>query len=318
MNVTTPRTSFTIRTTIVLSLAFLYFYSTAFAQASMLKTVKVQDNIYALVGPLDNRTPENLGNNATFGFIITDSGIVLIDPGGTYKGAAAIHTAIKAVSKKPIKFVINTGAQDHRWLGNSYFKQLGATIIASEAAVADQKLRRQDLFIRLGNLVGDKGLVGTNPTYADKVFDKRYDLNLGGMKIKIYFAGQAHTPGDSFVWLPEQKIVFSGDVIYTERMLSLMTSSSSRGWIKAFQLIAEKSPRIIVPGHGTVTDMSKAKTQTLNYLLFLRKTVSKFMDADGGIEDVGKLDQSQFRHLKNYESLKGRNIQRIYEEMEFE
>jgi len=93
---------------------------------SVLKTEQLADNIYALVGPTSNRDSRNLGNNANFGVIVTSEGVVLIDPGATYKGAQMIHDAVREITRAPIKLVINTGGQDHRWLGNGYFKALGA------------------------------------------------------------------------------------------------------------------------------------------------------------------------------------------------
>ena len=87
-----------------------------------LELQKVTADVYAIVGELGNRTAKNLGNNATFGFVITAEGVVLIDSGGTYQGAQEIDRLIKSVTDKPVVRVINTGGQDHRWLGNGYFK----------------------------------------------------------------------------------------------------------------------------------------------------------------------------------------------------
>ncbi|MDH5325153.1 MAG: MBL fold metallo-hydrolase [Gammaproteobacteria bacterium] len=275
------------------------------------------DNVYAIIGPLENRTPQNLGNNATFGFIVGKTDVLLIDPGGTYQGAKAVHDAIKKITGNPISIVINTGTQDHRWLGNSYFKKLGAKIIASAAAVADQKHRARDQFILLGNLVGDKGLAGTDASYADQTFESQLRLQYNGLEVEIH-AAPAHSPGDSFVWIPSKKLVFSGDIIYVDRLLSLMSFSNLKNWILAFQAIEKFKPNIIIPGHGKVTDLTTARQQTQDYLMFLRDTVSTFMESGGQIEDVGKLDQSRFRHLSNFDDLKGRNIQKVYEELEFE
>lgn len=100
---------------------------------------QVTGNVYGIEGPLRDRTARNLGNNATFGFIVTTKGVVVVDPGGTNKGAKRIHEIIRSVTRKPVMFVINTGGQDHRWLGNDYFKKQGATVIASAEAVRDQK-----------------------------------------------------------------------------------------------------------------------------------------------------------------------------------
>ena len=93
---------------------------TAADSGNSLRLQKITDQIYALVGPSGNRTVDNLGNNATFGFVVTDEGVVLVDSGASYQGAATIDRLIRQVTDKPVKVVINSGGQDHRWLGNSY------------------------------------------------------------------------------------------------------------------------------------------------------------------------------------------------------
>ena len=150
-----------------------------------LKLQKVTEDVYAIIGELGNRTADNLGNNATFGFVVTTEGVALIDSGGTYKGAQKIDLLIKRVTDKPVITVINTGGQDHRWLGNGYFKKQRAQIIASEAAVSDQKSRTQDQFISLGNLVGDEVLKGTDAIYAEKTFKEQFEFKLGDTIFKI-------------------------------------------------------------------------------------------------------------------------------------
>ena len=300
-----------------LSIIFTVFSTPAYADA-VLELKQVDKNIYAIIGELGNRTPENLGNNATFGFVITSEGVVLIDSGGTYKGAAEIHALIKTVTDKPVKIVINTGGQDHRWLGNGYFKKLGARLIANSKAVADQKARTRDQFFMMGNMVGDAGLKNTDAVYAEETFDDILKFTFGNTEFELYHAGHAHTPGDSFVWLPQQRIVFSGDIVYVQRMIGINAESNSKSWVTAFETMAALDPRIVVPGHGHVTTLKDATAHTYDYLVFLRQAVSDFMDNGGGIENIGKLDQSSFSFLLNYEGLKGRNAQRVYEELEWE
>ena len=279
---------------------------------------KVTDNVYAIVGPLGNRSPENLGNNATFGFVITSEGIVVIDPGGTYLGAKKIHEVIKGVSILPIKYVINTGGQDHRWLGNSYFKKLGARVIASKNAVADQKARLRDIMFRLNNTAGDAAMKGTQESFADITFDRDYSFTLGETAFEIHHAGAAHSPGDAFVRLPKQEVIFSGDVIYLDRLLSVMSFSNSKNWVTVFEKLASYNPKYIVPGHGKPADMKHAREQTYGYLTMLRDKVSKFMDEGGVIQDVSEIDQSKYFYLENFELLKGRNVQQVYQEIEWE
>jgi glyoxylase-like metal-dependent hydrolase (beta-lactamase superfamily II) len=285
---------------------------------SRLELAEVVKDVYAIIGPLGNRSPENLGNNATFGFVVTTAGIVLIDPGGTYLGAKKIHDVIKTVSDKPIKYVINTGGQDHRWLGNDYFKRLGAIVIASQDAVNDQKSRLKDILFRLSNTAGDDSLKGTVEAYADVVFEKNYTLQLGNYTFEIHHTGGAHSPGDSFVWLPKKSVMFTGDVVYLERLLSVMSFSNSKSWLDAFERIESYNPQYIIPGHGKPSTLMEAKRDTHGYLAMLRDKVYKFMEDGGVIQDVGKIDQSKFSRLENYDLLKGRNIQQVYQEMEWE
>ncbi|MEW8625096.1 MAG: MBL fold metallo-hydrolase [Candidatus Thiodiazotropha sp.] len=306
-----------LRAVVLFILATMVFSGSIHA-GQVLKTEKLAPNVYALIGPLTDRDPENLGNNANFGVIVTDDGVVLVDSGATLKGAQMIHNQIKKVTDQPVKWVINSGGQDHRWMGNGYFKKLGATIIASEKAVADQKARKESQWDRLWGLIGEQGLEGTSFTYADQTYTNEKILQAGNTRIEIYHAGQAHTPGDSFVWLPEVKVVFSGDIVYMDRMLGVGSMSAHKSWITAFEAMAEKQPQIVVGGHGNPASLSKAKADTYDYLVFLRETVLKFLDEGNSLEDIGKIDQSRFSYLKNFDSLKGRNAQRVFEELEWE
>jgi glyoxylase-like metal-dependent hydrolase (beta-lactamase superfamily II) len=284
----------------------------------VLEVIGLDENVYALIGPTTNRSPENLGNNANFGVIVTETGVVLIDPGATYKGARMIHEAVRSISDLPVTLVINTGGQDHRWLGNGYFKSLGARIIANENAVVDQETRLDEQLSRLRGLAGDEALEGTSPVYADDTFSEHEVLEVGGVRIELHHAGHAHTPGDSYVWLPDHGILFSGDIVYVDRMLNVGPQSAHRSWIAAFESLAARQPRVLVPGHGRPADLDKATRDTYRYLVFLRESVQSLLDQGRGMETVGEIDQSAFAYLENYDSLKGRNAQRVYEEMEWE
>ncbi len=303
-------------TAIVFSIGLLL--TTVNARADSLEVQKVTDRIYALVGELGQRSPKNLGNNATFGVIETDDGVVLIDPGGTRKGAAQIHRVIKTITNKPIVMVINTGGQDHRWLGNGYFKQNGARIIASSDAVNDQKARYSDQLTSLENLVGIVGTTGTRDVHADETFTSSLDLTVGGVKMQLRHPGPAHTPGDSYIWLPQQKVVFTGDIVYVERMLGIGSMSNSRSWIEVFEQINALKPKHVVPGHGKATTLNKARADTYDYLVMIRSKIKELVKSGGGMDKVGTVDQSQFKYLKNFEQLKGRNAERVFLELEWE
>ncbi len=296
----------------------LSVFGSGIAVASPLEVQKVENGIYALVGDLGQRSPQNLGNNASFGVIVTSEGVVLVDPGGTRRGAERIDAAIRSITDKPVVLVINSGGQDQRWLGNSYFKAKGARIIASTAALEDQKERTSAQLTTAEALVGKDGFAGTDPVYADETFDEKRELTVGGEKLHLIHPGAAHTPGDSIVWLPEKRIAFAGDIVYVERLLSMSAVSSLGDWIASFEALAELDPIHVVPGHGQATTLAKARAETYDYLVNLRDRVKAVLDRGGPIADGIAVDQSKFSHLVNFDQLARRNAQQVYMELEFE
>jgi len=303
---------------LLIILLFVFNNTTYAADKQSLDLKKVVNNIWSIVGPLTNRTKENLGNNATFGFVVTDEGIVVIDPGGSYKGAKRIHKLIKSVSNKPIRYVINTGGQDHRWLGNDYFSALGAKIISSTAAKQDHKTRLNAQWARLENGIGAEGIKGTKEKFADITFKENYKLKLGNTNFELYFRGHAHTPGDIFVWLPQSKVMFTGDIVYTERMLGIGEQSKSKTWLEAFDAMASFKPEYVVPGHGAPTTLKVAMNDSRDYIAYLRKSIAAFIEQGGDASEISKIDQSRFKYLDNFDSLSGRNALKVYTELEWE
>lgn len=285
--------------------------------ADVLKVQQVGPGIWAIEGPADQRDAQNLGNNATFGLIETAEGAVLVDPGGTWAGAAMLHDVVRGLTDQQVTHVINTGGQDHRWLGNGYWQAQGATVIASADAVADQTVRGSLQLTMLSQLVGE-GLSGTEPAFADVTFEEVYNLDLGGRRIEIHHMGAAHTPGDSFVWLSEARTVFTGDIVYVGRILGVMEFSDSAAWLESFAAIEALDPVHLVPGHGPATTLEQAQADTRDYLAALRESMRAHIDAGGDIIGSVDVDQSAFHNLDQFEALAGRNAQAVFQQMEWE
>ena len=285
--------------------------------ADVLDVQPVTQDVWAIVGPTEQRNPENLANNATFGLVVTTEGAVLMDPGGSWQGAEMLHAAIRTVTDQPVRYVINTGGQDHRWLGNGYWQAQGATVIASEAAVEDHNDRAQNHMIALSQFLGN-ALDGTEPAYANVTYETDYALEFGGLSFEIMHRGPAHTPGDSFVWLDERDVMFTGDIVYVDRLLGNGPARDTDSWIAVFEAMAAFGPTHIVPGHGRATDLATATRDTHDYLVNLRRRIGALIEAGGDIMDAPQIDQSAWAHLEQFEALAGRNAQATYEEMEWE
>ncbi|MGD9786968.1 MAG: MBL fold metallo-hydrolase [Sulfuricellaceae bacterium] len=290
----------------------------ASAHALTLKPQEVAPGVYAFIGDMGARTLKNEGMNANSGFIVTDAGVVVVDSGPTWSVAQQIHRAIRKVTKQPVKIVINTGGQDHRWLGNGYFKSLGAEIIAARPILADMQARG-DMQLESLRQALRKKTAGTRPVYPDRYFDRRETLALGGKEIQLLYFHGGHTPGDSVVWLPKEGVLFSGDLVYVDRILGVFPFSSSRNWLASFGDMEQLGPKIIVPGHGHVCDLAKAQRETRDYLLLLRNHMKQAVAQGQDIQSaIDSLDQSAFKDLLNYDTLKGFNASNTYLEVEEE
>jgi glyoxylase-like metal-dependent hydrolase (beta-lactamase superfamily II) len=309
----------TMRALVTLCLTLWLAVLSPFARAVEVRFEQVTDGVYVHVGDLGGRTKDNEALNANIGLVVTPGGAVLIDSGATYLSARDIEQAALHVSHQPIRWVINTGGQDHRWLGNGYFKARGSELIAHASAVPDMRARAGDQLQALRGLLGPR-FEGTHPVYPDRLIstdDARLDL--GGLRVELRHRGGGHTPGDLIVWLPERDVVFTGDIVYTDRLLAVLPVSRTRPWLEAFGVVEAINPRWLIPGHGRPSDLATARRHTRDYLQGLRTHMKRAVD---DMQDIGaairSFDPQPFLHLHNAAELHPGNASRVYLDVERE
>ena len=281
------------------------------------KAERVVDSVYAIVGPLGQRSRDNDGSNANFGFIVTGQGVILIDSGASKLGAEKLEAAIRAVTHQPVRWVVNTGSQDHRWLGNAHFAGQGAQVIALKRTAATQAEFASQHMQMLAGFLGPR-LEGTRPLPAATLLEgDEASLELDGETLVLRYT-DAHFPGDAWVWLPKRNVMFTGDLVYVDRILGVLPWSSVKKGQKAFHALEALKPKHIVPGHGGVCDLAKAKRDSGDYEDFLANVIGK------AAQDMEPLDATlnkhadlpQFRHLQNYGDLHRANMNRAFVEFE--
>lgn len=301
-----------------LCLLIVSFLASAAAQAEYTpKAERVSGKVYAIVGPLVQRSAENDGLNANFGFIETKTGVILIDSGASRLGAEKIDKAIRLVTHKPVRWVINTGGQDHRWLGNDYFAGKGAEIIALSKTAATQTQYAAQQLENLDRLLGER-LKGTKPLPAAKILaGDTATLDLDGEALTLQYT-HAHYPGDALVYLPKRGIVFSGDLVFVDRLLGILPMSSVAHAQQAFKAMAALKPVLIIPGHGRVCDLAKAQRETGDYYDFLANVIGTAAKEMEPIQEVlnRHSDLPAFRQLENYNNLHRANMNRAFTEFE--
>lgn len=297
----------------------LWASATAIALAVEVKFQPVAPGVYAFIGEKAGRTYANEGLNANIGLVVTPAGALLIDSGASLKGAQQIQAAVRRVTDQPVKWVINTGGQDHRWLGNGHFIAQGAEVIAHANGKADMLARGGDHLAALKPELKEK-LDGTVPTLPTRwLTGNEESLSMGGMAIEVKHRGGAHTPGDLMVWLPQQRVVFSGDIVYVDRMLGVIPVSHTGRWLQSVAALEALQPARIVPGHGDVCELPKAQAQTRDYLQALRAHMKQAVERGDDIGAAIKgFDARPWLGLLNAADLHPGNASRTYLELERE
>lgn len=284
----------------------------------LLAPIPVKDGIYYFKGSINQRTYENQGFNLNTGFVVTDAGVVVIDNGPSFPVARGIEAAIATVTEQPVVAVINTGSQDHRWLGNGYFADQDIPIITSYRTVRTQQEHSAGQVLRLREILGT-AFGDTRPVHASNpVTEDHHRFTVGSTKFELIYGGDAHFPGDVMVWLPQHRVVFSGDIVYLDRLTGIHPWSSVLGLQQAFHTLEALDPEIVVPGHGYISDLAQARTQTGDYYDFLIEEIETSLE---NWEDLGTTvdrlaDAPQFRELLHYEFWHRVNVNHSYLQLE--
>ena len=301
------------KTILALTGALMLFTQTVRAEA-VLTVDSLGNGVYALIGQTGARLHENFGLNANYGVIDTPDGTILIDSGASTVAARLLESEARKLTGKPVKWVINTGVQDHRWLGNGYFAAQGAQIIALQRTATTQARLGKGQIEALAHELKEQ-MDGTVPApAATPLAGDSQTLTLGGRTLELRYFDHAHFAGDAVVWLPKEKILFSGDHIYVDRLLGLLAESNAETWLKAFKQAIALQPVRIVPGHGRVCDVAQAQREAGDYLAFVVDGTKKFAEDMAGVDAaVGALkDAPAFKHLRNFDDLHRGNINRAY------
>lgn len=283
-------------------------------ESAGLRVESLGKGVYAVIGSTGGRTYDNLGMNANFGFIDTPDGVILIDSGASSAGAALLDALVHRHTGHEVRWVINTGSQDHRWLGNGYFAARGADIIALQRTAATQQRLAAQQLESLRPALRDR-LDGTTPVTASApAAADELSVTLGGVSLVLSYLADAHFPGDIVVRLPERGIIFSGDHIYTRRLLGILGESDAVSWLSAFRKIESLAPALIVPGHGPVCTLHEAHRDTGDYLAFIVNGVKSYAEELAGVDTAvsALANAPQFSTLENFATLHRTNISNAY------
>ncbi len=240
-----------------------------------LTPVRVSQHAYYVPGGTGIAT-DNFGFVSNSAFVVTDAGVIVFDTLGTPALGGKLLAAIRSVSDAPIKRIyISHYHADHMY-GNQAFVDTGAEIVASDGAkrylegdVAQQRLteRRQSLSPWVNE--------NTRVVPPDRYLQQEERFTLGGVTIRVVDVGSAHSEGDLALFVETDGVLFSGDIIFQDRIPFLGTSNSAE-WLDVLEEMERADVAVIVPGHGKAAENPRAIVSlTKNYLAYVRASMQQ-------------------------------------------
>lgn len=301
---------------VILTLVILFFVKAAWAEVQIPepRVVKINDRVYALLGPLGLPSAHNQGYMANSTVIIGDKGVILVDSGGTDEVGKHLAKAIARITPKPVTHIINTHHHGDHVLGNVAFK--GAEVISSEQCKVLVEKTGMEWVQIMENMVGRK-FPNTIPVPAKRTFkdESSNSSSLQGVKMVFWVPRGAHSPGDMMVYLPDDRVLIGGDILVNTTMPA-MRDGHIRNWIGALSKAREFDATSIVPGHGPM--MNKSDVAQLHNLLagFYAGVEAGYKKGLSDSEIRGTLDLGDWKKLHDFEVNMGANINRAYLEVE--
>lgn len=302
-------------------LAILGWAATGQAQpAQTLTPIQLSPAVWYVQGmsALGSSANQNFISNAAF--IVTTQGVVVIDALGSPALARQLVAAIRQVTPQPVSHVIVTHYHADHIYGLQVFKALGARILAHRAARSylnsdTARLRLQASRQELAPWID----ASTELVDADQWLDADHELLLGGLRLQLRHMGPAHTPEDLVVYLPQERVLLAGDLVFRAR-IPFVGQADSRRWIQALDNLLALDARLIVPGHGPVSESAREDMQlTRDYLAYLRSTMGRAAkNMDPFEEAYAATDWSRFETLPLFRLANRMNAYNTYLLMEQE
>jgi glyoxylase-like metal-dependent hydrolase (beta-lactamase superfamily II) len=212
-------------------------------------TVRLSDHVWAI--------PDfNVGLVPNVGIVVGSKATLVVDTGLGPRNGETIVREMKKVSTNADVFVVLTHYHPEHSLGAAAFK--GAKLVMTRIQQQDMTelgKQIQDTFARRSPLTADllNGVVYPSP---DILFDREYRLDLGGVHARLLWRGPAamHTRGDTMIFIEEDRVLFTGDVVMSQRFLAAQNTSSISTWVSTLDELASLNPAKVVPSHGTIGD----------------------------------------------------------------
>jgi len=263
---------------------------------------------------------DNQGFISNAGFIITSDGVIVFDALGTPSLAHMLLGLIRTKTDQPIKRVYASHYHADHIYGLQVLKEAGAVIYAPKGAndYLESETAAERLDERRFSLEPwvDENTILVPP---DVIIESSSSFTIGGKRITINYQGKAHSDGDLILLVEPDNVLFSGDLIFEER-IPFIGNGDTAHWLQTLEKLETGGLHALVPGHGPASfDPAATLSLTRRYLQFMRDTFT------AGVEDLMSFDEiyaqtdwSQFEHLPTFSDGNRINAYQVFLSLEQE
>jgi glyoxylase-like metal-dependent hydrolase (beta-lactamase superfamily II) len=208
------------------------------------------------------------------GFVVGENAVLVVDTGmGVANAERVLERARELADGKPLFLTLTHFHPEHGF---------GAQVFRDAATIVYNESQREELTAKFGEFV--EMFSGFSPEIAEilsnveltephETYERRHRIDLGGLVVELESVGPAHTRGDQLVWLPEEQVLFAGDLV-ENRFFPILPDADARGsdWIALLERLERMAPATVVPGHGAVGDVGLVR-EVREYLEWIRSLV---------------------------------------------